>query len=76
MMENEVKRGIQANEENVEAIKGDIDCAMEDCYGAPSYIVVPMLMNVLDTAEKEGRLNVAERRAACDYITEFYGYDF
>ena len=75
-MENEVKRGIQANDENVEAIKEDIDWAMGDCYGAPSEIIIPMLINVLDTAEKEGRLNVAERKIACEYITEVYGYDF
>lgn len=75
-MENEVKRELQVSDENITAIKDKIDWAMGDCEGAPSQIIVPMLLNVLDTAQKGGRLNAKERIIACEYITEAYGYNF
>lgn len=61
---------------NIEAIKEELDYALGDCDGAPSHIVIPIVLGVLDNAERAGRLNPNERREACQYITDCYGYDF
>ncbi len=53
-----------------------MDYALGDCYDAPIDIIVKIVLGVLDTAEREKRLNAKERKLACDYITECYGYNF
>ena len=67
---------VKVREEYLEILKERIDYALSDCQGAPNEIVIPMLLNVLDTAQKEFHLNGLERMAACKYITEMYGYNF
>ena len=67
---------ITVSQDNIEMIEEELDYALGDCYDAPMHLVVEIVLNVLDTAEREGRLNAKERRIACDYITECYGYDF
>ena len=69
-------KNITVNQDNIEMIKEELDYALGDCYNAPMSLVVKIVLNVLDTAEREGRLNAKERRVACDYITERYGYNF
>ncbi len=62
--------------ENLDSIKGELDWALSDMQGAPSYLVVEIVLNTLDNAQREGRINQQERVAACDYIKSEYGYDF
>ena len=69
-------KNIIVNEENIDMIKEELDYAWGDCYDAPMHLIVGIVLNVLDTAEKEGRLNIRERKKACEYITECYGYNF
>mgnify|MGYP006993793321 FL=1 len=64
------------NQENIDRIEEELDYALGDCYDAPMHIIVKIVLNVLDTAEREKRLNVKERRIACNYITKHYGYSF
>ena len=64
------------NSENIEKVKSELDYALGDCQGAPMYLIVEIVLNVLDTAEEEGRLNAEERIEACNYITKCYGYSF
>lgn len=67
---------LTVNQENIDRIEEELDYALGDCYDAPMHIIVKIVLGVLDTAEKEKRLNVKERRIACNYITECYGYNF
>lgn len=67
---------LAVNQENIDRIKEELDYALGDCYDAPMYLIVKIVLNVLDTAQKEKRLNGKERRIACDYITKYYGYNF
>lgn len=63
--------------ENLERVKSEIDYAFGDIDSeVPMYLVVEIVMSILDGAEEEGRLNSAERKAACEYISSEYGYDF
>ena len=62
--------------ENLDSIKEELDWALSDTQGAPSYLVVEIVLNTLDNAQREGRINQKEREAACDYIKREYGYDF
>ena len=62
--------------ENLDSIKEELDWALSDTQGAPFYLVVEIVLNTLDNAQREGRINQKEREAACDYIKREYGYDF
>ena len=62
--------------ENLDSIKAELDWALSDTQGAPSYLVVEIVLNTLDNAQREGRINQKERETACDYIKREYGYDF
>lgn len=64
------------NQENIDRIEMELDDALCDCYDAPMYIIVKVVLGVLDNAEKEKRLNAKERKLACDYLTRYYGYNF
>lgn len=66
----------EVNQENIEDIEEELDYALGDCMDAPMYLIIKTVLGVLDKAEREGRLNAKERRVACNYITENYGYDF
>lgn len=67
---------LTVNQDNIDRIEGELDYALGDCYDAPLHIIVKIVLGVLDAAEKEKRLNVKERKVACDYITKCYGYNF
>lgn len=75
-MEMKATKRTEVNPDNVEEIKGELDWALGDCKGAPFELIVQIVNDTLDNAEKEGRLNAKERKEACDYLTEEYGYDF
>ena len=75
-MEMKATKRTEVNPDNVEEIKDELDWALGDCQGAPFEIIVRIVMETLDNAEKEGRLNAKERKEACSYLTEEYGYDF
>ena len=62
--------------ENLDSIKAELDWALSDTQGAPFYLIVEIVLNTLDNAQREGRINQPERVAACDYIKREYGYDF
>ncbi len=64
------------NQDNIDRIEEELDYALGDCYDAPMYVIVKIVLNVLNIAEKEKRLNVKERKLACDYLTKCYGYNF
>ena len=61
---------------NIEMIEEELDETLYDSDDAPSYLVVEIVMNILDSAERQGRLNPVERKIACEYVTEEYGFDF
>ncbi len=67
---------LMVNQENINRIEEELDYALGDCYDAPMHIIVQIVLGVLDSAEREKRLNVKERKVACDYITKCYGYNF
>lgn len=67
---------LTVNQENIDRIEEELDYALGDCYDAPMHIIVKIVLGVLDSAEREKRLNVKERKVACDYITKCYGYNF
>lgn len=67
---------LTVNQENVDRIEEELDYALGDCYDAPMRIIVKIVLSVLDTAEREKRLNAKERKLACNYITKCYGYNF
>ena len=61
---------------NLERVKEELELALGDCTGAPSYVVCKIVLNVLDTAQKEKRLTGKERMQALDWLEEVYGYSF
>ena len=61
---------------NLDSIKAELDWALSDTQGAPSYLIVEIVLKTLDNAQREGRINQRERVAACNYIKSEYGYDF
>ena len=63
-------------QENLDSIKEELDWALSDTQGAPFYLIVEIVLNTLDNAQREGRINQKERETACDYIKREYGYDF
>ena len=67
---------ISINQSNIDLIKWELDKALSDVEGAPFYLIVEAVMSTLDSAERDGRLNSAERRVAWNYIRSNYGYDF
>lgn len=67
---------LTVNQDNIDRIEGELDYALGDYYDAPLHIIVKIVLGVLDAAEKEKRLNVKERKVACDYIAKCYGYNF
>lgn len=69
-------KNIMINQANVERIEEELDDALMDCFDAPEHVIVKIVLSVLDTAQKEKRLNSLERQEACNYITECYGYNF
>lgn len=75
-MDKKVDKHAGVNPEKVEAIKEEINWALGDCKDAPSEVIGQIVSYVLDNAEIQGRLNVKERKEACDYLKKKYGYDF
>ena len=75
-MEENNMANLTVNQDNIDRIEEELVYAIGDCYDAPMHIIVKIVLGVLDTAEREKRLNVKERKVACDYITEYYGYNF
>ncbi len=67
---------ITINQHNMERIEEELDDALSDCYDAPMHVIVKIVLDVLDTAQQEKRLNSLERQKACEYITKCYGYNF
>lgn len=63
-------------EENLKAIKEELDYNLADCSGAPPHIICEIVLYTLDTAQSEGRINSLERVKALDYLEEVYGYGF
>ncbi|MCI9365171.1 MAG: hypothetical protein HFJ54_00600 [Clostridia bacterium] len=60
--------------ENLEQIKEELDRSLVDCDGAPSHIICKIVLYVLDTAQKQKRINGLERMAALDYLEKAYGF--
>ena len=54
----------------------DLADTLEDLSGAPTSIIVPAVLRILDTAQAEGRLTGRERIDALDWMSENYGYNF
>lgn len=67
---------MEINQDNICRIKEELDDVIYDCKEAPYHLLVECVLFTLDNAEKEGRLNSKERKIACNYITNQYGYDF
>ncbi len=66
----------EVNQEHIEAIEEALDYALDSCVCASKASIADTILGVLDKARREGRLNSAERRVACEHIKINYGYDF
>lgn len=73
--ENDMEKST-VNQDNIYRVEEELDYAICECYDAPIYIIAKIVFGILDTAEKEKRLNAKERKIACDYISKCYGYNF
>lgn len=66
----------EVRQENLEEIKERLDYNLADCSGAPFRIIAQIVLDTLDTAQKEKKINGLERIAALDYLEKVYGYRF
>ncbi len=48
---------LTVSRDNIDRIKEELDYALGDCCDAPMHIIVKIVLDVLDTAEREKRLN-------------------
>lgn len=66
----------EVNDQNIARIENELEYALDAYEGTDRDIIDRIVSEVLDTAEREGHLNEAERTVAYDFLKQNYGYNF